>query len=84
MSSHRIIMVRICSVFAACAHRALAPTTILLWRIALHRLLSPREKGTRHVNLMLTEVEKHDGIIIMVRGRCVANLVFFPKMKKNM
>lgn len=38
-------------------------------------IFEDREKhGSHHVNLLLTEVEKHDGIIIMATNRCF----FFP------
>lgn len=34
-------------------------------------IFEDREKhGSHHVNLLLTEVEKHDGIIIMATNRC--------------
>ena len=41
-------------------------------------IFEDREKhGSNHVNMLLTEVEKHEGIIIMATNRCYNNTACF-------
>jgi len=38
-------------------------------------IFEDREKhGSNHVNMLLTEVEKHEGIIIMATNRCCTTM----------
>ena len=40
-------------------------------------IFEDREKhGSNHVNMLLTEVEKHEGIIIMATNRCYSSTAF--------
>ena len=71
-------LVQVCKQRVAWACREAKIHDALLFFDECEAIFEDREKhGSNHVNMLLTEVEKHEGIIIMATNRCYSRTAFF-------